>query len=105
MKLYHFTADWCNPCKKLAPILEEFLGENPNIDYIKIDVDDQGYIDPDGVDCLEKCFKKKKNTYLVTLQAENAETHVVLTRSHLYQSLKQENRVFVSLESFKNSAA
>lgn len=44
MKLYHFTATWCKPCEKLAPVLEEFLGENPDIDYIKIDVDDQGYI-------------------------------------------------------------
>lgn len=44
MKLYHFTATWCNPCKQLAPILEQFLAENPTIDYIKIDVDDQGYV-------------------------------------------------------------
>lgn len=44
MKLYHFTAEWCGPCKKLAPVLEQFLTENPEIDYIKIDVDDQGYV-------------------------------------------------------------
>jgi thioredoxin 1 len=43
MKLYHFTAEWCSPCKKLAPVLEQFLTENKDIDYIKIDVDDQGY--------------------------------------------------------------
>lgn len=39
MKLYHFTAEWCNPCKKIAPIIEEFLIENPSVEYIKIDVD------------------------------------------------------------------
>jgi MFS superfamily sulfate permease-like transporter len=78
----------------------DHLAESDYKAYVIV-LDDQGYIDPDGVDCLEKCFKKKKNTYLVTLQLENAETHAVLTRSHLYQSLKKDNRVFVSLENFK----
>lgn len=44
MKLYHFTAIWCAPCQKLTPVIEQFLLENPSIDYVKVDVDDQGYI-------------------------------------------------------------
>jgi thioredoxin 1 len=39
MKLIHFTAEWCQPCKTMQPIIEEFINENQDLDYIKIDVD------------------------------------------------------------------
>lgn len=39
MKLIHFTADWCNPCKKIKPIIEQFIAENPDIEHKVIDVD------------------------------------------------------------------
>lgn len=38
-QLLHFTADWCAPCKKLKPIIDKFISENSDIEYIKIDVD------------------------------------------------------------------
>jgi thioredoxin 1 len=37
-KLLHFSADWCIPCKKSQPIIDEFLSKN-NIEYQKIDID------------------------------------------------------------------
>lgn len=39
MELLHFTATWCNPCKQMEPIIKQFLDENPDIIYTKIDVD------------------------------------------------------------------
>ena len=39
MELLHFTADWCNPCKMMEPVIAKFLEENPDIIYTKIDVD------------------------------------------------------------------
>lgn len=39
IKILHFTADWCMPCKKLKPIIEEFISNNPDIKYEAIDVD------------------------------------------------------------------
>ena len=39
-ELLHFTADWCQPCKKLAPIIETFINDNPNIVYTKIDIEE-----------------------------------------------------------------
>ena len=40
--LLHFTANWCQPCKRMEPIIEEYTSERPNINYIKIDVDEYG---------------------------------------------------------------
>lgn len=34
-----FFADWCGPCKMLAPIFEELGSEMSNVSFVKIDVD------------------------------------------------------------------
>ena len=38
-KLLHFTAIWCKPCEKIKPIIEQYVAENPNVEYEQIDVD------------------------------------------------------------------
>ena len=36
--LLYFTADWCNPCKKVRPIIEEIEEENSiTVLYINVD--------------------------------------------------------------------
>ena len=39
--LLHFTADWCQPCKRMLPTIDILLSENKDIEYIKIDIDTQ----------------------------------------------------------------
>ena len=39
--LVDFYADWCGPCKMLAPLLEQFEQEHPQVKVCKINVDDQ----------------------------------------------------------------
>lgn len=38
--VYYFTADWCNPCKRVKPIVEELNRELTNARFQIIDVDD-----------------------------------------------------------------
>lgn len=39
MKLVHFTAEWCQPCKTMQPVIDEFINENQDLDYIRIDIE------------------------------------------------------------------
>ena len=39
MKLLHFTAEWCNPCKMMKPIIDDIVSERTDIEYIPIDID------------------------------------------------------------------
>jgi thioredoxin 1 len=37
--IFYFTADWCSPCKKVKPIVEELNKENLGTMFYIIDVD------------------------------------------------------------------
>lgn len=35
-----FFADWCGPCKMLAPMISELAEENPEVRFFKVNVDE-----------------------------------------------------------------
>lgn len=37
-----FFANWCGPCKMLAPSIEKLADEHPEVKVVKIDVDKEG---------------------------------------------------------------
>ena len=40
--IFYFTAEWCNPCKKTRPIVEELNRESADVRLQIIDVDIEG---------------------------------------------------------------
>lgn len=41
MQVIRFTADWCGPCKKYAPVFNEFSKETDNAEFFTVDGDEQ----------------------------------------------------------------
>jgi thioredoxin 1 len=39
--ILYFTADWCNPCKRVRPIVDELNREQTKVKFQIIDVDDE----------------------------------------------------------------
>ena len=39
--LKDFHADWCGPCRTQDPIIEELAEEYPDVDFEKVNVDEQ----------------------------------------------------------------
>ena len=35
-----FSATWCGPCRRIEPVLEKMAAENPEVTFIKVDVDE-----------------------------------------------------------------
>lgn len=40
--LVDFYADWCAPCKMMAPVIDELGKEMKGVDFFKVNVDAQG---------------------------------------------------------------
>lgn len=56
-----FYAVWCGPCKAIAPVLDQFASQLPNVTFIKVDVDQSGDIAREYQVSAMPTFKLFKN--------------------------------------------
>ena len=42
--LVDFWADWCGPCKMIAPVLEQIAAEHPELTIAKMNIDDDASV-------------------------------------------------------------
>ena len=67
--LVDFFADWCGPCKMLGPIIEELDEEFPNIEFIKVNVDENmDLADRYGIMSIPTVFVIKDGNIVSTMQ-------------------------------------
>ena len=82
--ILYFTADWCNPCKKTRPIVEELNREQIMAKFFIIDVDSE--IE------MTKDFEIKSVPTFVVMK-DNAEIHRATgakTRQQLEELIRHE---------------
>lgn len=81
--LVDFYADWCGPCKMLAPLLEEIANDRPNIKIVKVNVDESPELASryriDSVPSL-KVFKRGKVVAQHVGLADKARLESMLSR-------------------------
>ena len=81
--LVDFYADWCGPCQRLSPVLEELAAETPGARVVKVNVDDNPNLAQEyGVDSIPslKVFKKGEVTNQVVGLASKAQLRAMLVR-------------------------
>lgn len=81
--LVDFYADWCGPCRALAPILEELAAENPNVKIVKVNVDQNANLAAEyGIDSIPslKLFKNGKIADELTGLASKNQLRALLNR-------------------------
>eukprot|EP00286_Rhodomonas_abbreviata_P016821 CAMPEP_0181319238 /NCGR_PEP_ID=MMETSP1101-20121128/17460_1 /TAXON_ID=46948 /ORGANISM="Rhodomonas abbreviata, Strain Caron Lab Isolate" /LENGTH=131 /DNA_ID=CAMNT_0023426815 /DNA_START=22 /DNA_END=417 /DNA_ORIENTATION=+ len=75
-----FTATWCGPCKKIAPLFTKLSTENEGAIFVKVDVDDNAEISERyGVSAMPTfmAFKDGKKLGELTGAAEDKLTEFV----------------------------
>ncbi|KAJ3677422.1 hypothetical protein LUZ60_003146 [Juncus effusus] len=42
LSILYFTATWCGPCRAVGPLYKTLAGQNPKINFLKLDIDQLG---------------------------------------------------------------
>ncbi len=69
-----FFAQWCGPCKMIAPKYAQFSEQNPDVIFLKVDVDEAGALAEEfGINAMPTfVFMKKAGGVVDTLEGANA---------------------------------
>ena len=60
-----FSAEWCGPCRMLAPVMNEIKGKYPNVKFEDIDIDlDYESVEKYGVSSVPTVIIERDNRLL-----------------------------------------
>ena len=69
-----FTATWCGPCQRIAPLFQQLADENQNVTFVKVDVDEnEETAAAYGISAMPTFIFIKNNQKLETMQGANVD--------------------------------
>ena len=78
-----FWATWCGPCVRIAPWFKEQAGTNADINFCKVDVDEQEEISAHvGIKCMPTFKFYKNGELLETMEGANKDGLTNLFAKH-----------------------
>lgn len=78
-----FTASWCPPCKMIAPEYQKLAGENPQIIFLKVDVDENNETaKAEGIQAMPTFNFYKNSKKVDTLRGANLNGLKDLVKKH-----------------------
>ena len=78
-----YTATWCGPCQRIAPVLEELSEVHDSVKFIKVDIDEFPQLASEAQVQAVPTFHLVKDNELVTqLQGADADALSVLIAEH-----------------------
>ena len=89
--LVDFYAEWCGPCKRLGPILEDFAAAHPEVRVVKVNVDEIS-------DLAARYGVKAMPTLLVMHRGQvAAQSTGVVTKEYLAEMTKEKPKETAAL--------
>ncbi|KAJ7044595.1 thioredoxin-like protein [Mycena alexandri] len=78
-----FSAEWCGPCKMIAPKYNELASLNPQVQFLRVDVDQQGEIaETFHVSAMPTFFAIKSKEVVAMLRGANPQGLTRLVKDH-----------------------
>ncbi len=91
--IYYFTAEWCHPCKRTRPIVEELNREQTTAGFQIIDVDD-------NADLVKTFNIKSVPTFILFINGiEKKRVIVSQTREQLEELINYEETIQEDIQS------
>ena len=76
-----FFADWCGPCKKIAPYFEELSSKYPHIFFCKVNIED-------GDEIASMCEISSLPTFLFYKNKENVDELIGTNKDELVNKIE-----------------
>ncbi|KAJ7044600.1 thioredoxin-like protein [Mycena alexandri] len=78
-----FSAEWCGPCKMIAPKYNQLASQNPQAQFLRVDVDEQAEIaETFHVSAMPTFFAIKSNEVVGMLRGANPQGLTRFVKDH-----------------------